>query len=204
MPPAVFNAIVAPMSRPTRPAPDVKRETAGNAAPSMGRRHQENRDRGHSEARGYLHGLAARRAHGPHAGRGLRVGEPDAQQRDDKNRGRACAGNEETEGPPWIVNGTCPSDEQKTTERETTEVRGQHHREGVASRAQELHQQLGPDYFVAERHAAGRGVERKRKSCFARICLGPACKTSFMPVGRTTASRRRLLAVSAEREARTP
>ena len=77
----------------------------------------------------------------------------------------AGAGQQHTEYTPRIAIAQAESREQQAAQREAGEVGGEHHRERVAARAHELHEQLGPDDLVAERDAAGDGVECEGEAC---------------------------------------
>ena len=180
MPPAVFNAIVAPMSRPTQPAPDVKRETAGNAAPSsvVGTRRTATAATAKRADSSRVSLPVARIAHMPanicasesHPPSSATITTADVP----------APAIKQAEHLPRLP-GWTTTNKEEAAERQATKVGGQHHRERVTARAEELHEEFRPDDLITQCDATGQRIERQREPCIVRV---PVARGRQTRVGR--------------------
>ncbi len=128
------------------------------------RRQQQDGGRRHDEAGHDFDRLPAREAHRPHARERLGLRQPLAEEEDRAHGARGGSAEQQPERPPRLASALAPAGEQEAAEREARQVGREHHGERVRARAQERHEQLGPDDLVAERDPAGDGVEREREA----------------------------------------
>ena len=127
-------------------------------------RHQNQAGGGECEAGAHGGELAARRREDEMANLRLPAGQPAAQRADGKQAGQTGSANQKTEASPAIPHPIRARGVQAAPGNQTGQIRRQHHGEGEASCARELHDCLRPDHLVPEREATGERIHAERGS----------------------------------------
>lgn len=144
------------------PVADAQPQCQRESCAQQQGRHKHNAQRRHGKTCAHADQFTG--AHRPQRffGKALRQHQPATEQGDLQQCDQPGTGNQQPEHTPRITNALDATGEQGAAEEQPAQVSGEDHGKRIGAGAHELHDRLRPDHFVAQRHAAGDGVQPQR------------------------------------------